>query len=117
MIEKLFIIFIVIEAMSVAHNITKSIIDILETRSLAKSQQNALEGQQNALEGQQKAIKIQEEQLELSKFYSEKQDEQNKNIKHLAWLIAAQDERLKEVEKRLAKRATKNNLKSNNKTV
>ena len=105
MIEKLFIIFIVIEAISVAHNITKSIVDMLETRKLTKTQQDAIEGQQRAIE-------IQDEQLKLNKFYSEKQDEQNKNIRHLACLIAAQDERLKDVEKKLAKKATKNNLNS-----
>ena len=98
MIEKLFIIFIVIEAISVAHNITKSIVDMLETRKLTKTQQDAIEGQQ-------RAIKIQDEQLKLSKFYSEKQDEQNENIKRLAYLITEHGSRLNELEKITAKKS------------
>ena len=99
MIEKLLLIFVIIEAINVIHSIMKSIMDIVSTRHLTKSQLDALEGQQ-------KAIKIQDEQLKLSKFYSEKQDEQNENIKRLAYLITEHSSRLNELEKIIAKKSS-----------
>lgn len=101
MIEKLLLILVIVEAINVIHNIVKSIMDIVSTRHLTKAQLDSLEGQRRAIE-------IQDEQLRLSKFYSEKQNEQNENIKQLAYLINAHGSRLNELEKILAqKSATK----------
>jgi len=97
MIEKLLLIFVIIEAVSVTYNIIKSVMDVIATRNLTKAQQKAVEGQRQA-------IKIQEEQYKLNKFYSEQQDEQNENIKHLAYLITDHGSRLNELEKRLTKK-------------
>ena len=103
MLEKLLLALVVIEFVSVVHNISKSVMDVISTRHLTKAQLDALEGQQ-------KAIKIQDEQLKLSKFYSEKQDEQNANIKQLAYLITDHGSRLNELEKKLTKKpVTKKN--------
>ena len=99
MLEKLLLALVIIEFVSVIHNISKSVMDVISTRHLTKAQLDALEGQQ-------KAIKIQDEQLKLSKFYSEKQDEQNANIKQLAYLISEHNNRLNELEKILAKKTT-----------
>ena len=99
MIEKLLLIFVIIETINVIHNITKSIMDIISTRKIAKAQYDALNGQREA-------IKIQDEQLKLSRFYSEKQDEQNENIKRLAYLITEHGSRLNELEKITAKKTT-----------
>lgn len=93
-------IFVIIEAINVTHSIVKSIVDTISTRSLIKAQNDALNGQQ-------KAIKIQDEQLKLTKFYSERQNEQNENIKHLAFLITDHSSRLNEIEKNLPKITTK----------
>lgn len=98
MIEKLLLILVIVEAVNVIHNIVKSIMDIVSTRHLTKAQLDAFEGQQ-------RAIKIQDEQLKLSKFYSEKQDEQNENIKRLAYLITEHGSRLNELEKITAKKS------------
>ncbi len=98
MIEKLLLILVIVEAVNVIHSIAKSITDVISTRHLTKAQLDALEGQQ-------RAIKIQDEQLKLSKFYSEKQDEQNANIRQLAYLITEQGSRLNELEKILAKKS------------
>ena len=68
MLEKLLLIFVIIEAISVIHNITKSVLDVVTTCNLTKTQRKAIEGQQQT-------IKLQEEQFKLNKFYSEKQDE------------------------------------------
>ena len=101
MIEKLFLIFVIIEAINATHSIVKSVMDIISTRSLTKAQ-NAV------LNGQQEAIKIQDEQLKLSKFYSERQTEQNENIRQLAFIITEHGSRLNELEKTIAKKtATK----------
>lgn len=97
MIEKLLLILVIAEVVNVIHNIAKSIMDIVSTRHLTKAQLDALEGQQ-------RAIKIQDEQLKLNKFYSEKQNEQNENIKQLAYLINGHGIRLNELEKILAKK-------------
>ena len=98
MIEKLLLILVIVEAINVIHNITKSIMDIVSTRGVIKAQREAVEGQQ-------RAIKIQDEQLKLNKFYSEKQDEQNKNIRQLAYLITEHGSRLNELEKITAKKS------------
>ena len=96
MLEKLLLIFVIIEAIGVIHNISKSVMDIIATRNLTKAQQKAVEGQQ-------RTIKLQEEQFKLNKFYSEKQDEQNANIKQLTYLITNHGNRLNELEKNLPK--------------
>ena len=98
MIEKLLLILVIVEAVNVIHNIVKSIMDTVSTRRLTKAQFDAIEGQQ-------RAIKIQDEQLKLSKFYSEKQDEQNENIKRLAYLITEHGSRLNELEKITVKKS------------
>lgn len=98
MIEKLLLILVIVEAINVIHNIVKSIMDTVSTQHLTKAQFDAIEGQQ-------RAIKIQDEQLKLSKFYSEKQDEQNENIKRLAYLITEHGSRLNELEKITAKKS------------
>ena len=98
MIEKLLLILVIVEAINVIHNITKSIMDIVSTRGVIKAQREAVEGQQ-------RAIKIQDEQLKLNKFYSKKQDEQNKNIRQLAYLITEHGSRLNELEKITAKKS------------
>ena len=101
MIEKLLLALVIIEFVNVIHNITKSVVDVIATRNLTKAQQEAVKGQQQA-------IKLQGEQFKLNKFYSEKQDEQNANIKQLAYLITDHGSRLNELEKKLTKRpATK----------
>jgi hypothetical protein len=69
------------------------------TRRLTKTQNDVLNGQQQA-------IKLQEEQVKLNKFYSEKQDEQNANIKQLVHLINDHGIRLSELEKTLAKKSS-----------
>ena len=99
MIEKLLLILVIVEIVNVIHNITKTIVDAIGTRNLIKAQQQAVEGQQYA-------IRLQEEQFKLNKFYSEKQDEQNENIKQLAYLITEHSSRLNELEKRLTKKPT-----------
>ena len=96
MLEKLLLIFVIIEAIGVIHNITKSVLDVVTTCNLTKTQRKAIEGQQQT-------IKLQEEQYKLNKFYSEKQDEQNENIKRLAFLITEHGCRLNEIEKNLPK--------------
>ncbi len=98
MLEKLLLIFVIIEAIGIINNITKNVLDVVITHNIAKSQQSAIEGQRQA-------IKVQEEQFKLNKFYSEKQDEQNENIKHLAFLITEHSSRLNELEKILAKKS------------
>ncbi len=102
MLEKLLLIFVIIEAVGVIHNITKTIVDTIGSRKLIKAQQKAIEGQQQT-------IKIQEEQFKLNKFYSEKQDKQNANIRQLAYLITEHGSRLNELEKILAKKTKENN--------
>ena len=98
MIEKLLLILVIVETVNVIHNITKTIVDTIGSRKLIKAQQKAIEGQQQT-------IKIQEEQFKLNKFYSEKQDEQNANIRQLAYLITEHGSRLNELEKILAKKS------------
>lgn len=87
MIEKLLLILVIVEAVNVIHNITKTILNSIGSRNLIKAQQKVIEGQQQA-------IKIQDEQFKLNKFYSEKQDEQNENIKLLAFRISEHGSRL-----------------------
>lgn len=99
MLEKLLLALVIIEFVGVVHNISKSVMDIIATRNLTKAQQKAVEGQQ-------RTIKLQEEQFKLNKLYSEKQDEQNANIKQLAYLITDHSSRLNEIEKKLTKRPT-----------
>ena len=97
MIEKLLLILVIVEAVNVIHNITKTVVDSIGSRNLIKTQQKAIEGQQQA-------VKLQEEQFKLNKVYSEKQDEQNANIKRLAYLITEHGSRLNELEKILVKK-------------
>lgn len=104
MIEKLLLILVIVEAINVVYNIVKSIMDIVSTRDLTKAQQDAVKGQQRAIE-------IQDEQLKLNKFYSEKQDEQNKNIEHLAYLITEHGSRLNELEKIIVKKSVTKKIK------
>ena len=99
MLEKLLLALVIIEFVNVAYIITKGVIDAVLTRNLTKAQQKAIEGQQQA-------IKLQEEQFKLNKSYSEKQDEQNANIKQLAYLIADHTSRLSELEKELARKSS-----------
>ena len=91
MLEKLLLALVIIEFVSVIHNISKSVMDVILTRNLTKAQQKAVEGQQHS-------IKLQEEQVRLSKVYSEKQDEQNENIKRLAYLITSLESRVSAIE-------------------
>ena len=103
MLEKLLLALVIIEFVNVIHNISKSVMDAISTRNLTKAQQETVEAQQ-------RAINLQEEQFKLNKLYSEKQDEQNANIKQLAYLITDHNSRLNELEKKLAKRpVTKKN--------
>ncbi|MBR4397072.1 MAG: hypothetical protein IKS93_04385 [Methanobrevibacter sp.] len=101
MIEKLLLILVVIEAVNVIHWIVKSIIDTIFTRRLTKTQNDTLNGQQQV-------IKLQEEQVNLNKLYSEKQ---NENIKQLAYLITDHGCRLNELEKILAKKSVAKKIK------
>lgn len=94
--EKLFIIFIVIEAINVIDNLAKNIKDIIDMTKLKKVNQSAIENQAYA-------VRLQEEQIKFNKSYSEKQDEQNANIKQLAYLITEHGSRLNELEKKLPK--------------
>ena len=103
MVERLLLIFVIIETIGVIHNITISVLEVVTTRNLTKVQQKAIEDQQQT-------IKLQEEQFKLNKFYSEKQDEQNENIKHLAFLITEHNSRLNEIEKNLPKTTTKKTI-------
>lgn len=104
MIEKLLLILVIVEAVNVIHNITKTIVDTIGSHKLIKAQQKAIEGQQQT-------IKIQEEQFKLNKFYSEKQDEQNANIRQLAYLITEHGSRLNELEQILAKKSATKRIK------
>ena len=102
--EKLFIIFIVIEAINVINNLAKNIKDVIDMAKLKKTNQNAVDCQAQA-------VRLQEEQLKLNKFYSEKQDEQNENIKQLAFLITEHNNRLTNLEDHMIKTMPKEKAK------
>ena len=106
--EKLFIIFIIIEAINVINNLAKNIKDIIDMTKLKKVNQSAIDNQAHA-------VRLQEEQIKFNKYYSEKQDEQNQNIKKLAFLITEQRSRIDELENRLKYEPKKS--KSVNKTI
>ena len=91
--EKLFIIFIVIEAINVINNLAKNIKDIIDMTKLKKVNQSAIDNQAYA-------VRLQEEQIKFNKHYSKNQDEQNQNIKQLAFLITEQRSRIDELEKK-----------------
>lgn len=101
MLEKLLIALVIIEIINITYNISRGVMDIVTTRNIIKSQQKAVEGQQYS-------IKLQEEQFKLNKAYSEKQNEQNENIRHLAYLISSLESRVGaiEVEKKPKPRKT-----------
>lgn len=91
MLEKLLIALIIIEIINITYNVSRGVMDIIITRNMTKSQKKAVEGQQYS-------IKLQEEQLKLNKAYSEKQDEQNENIKLLAHRITFLESRISAIE-------------------
>lgn len=92
MLEKLLLALVIIEFVGVIHNISESVMNVISTRHLVKAQVDALEGQQ-------KAIKLQEEQYKLNKDYSEKQNEYNKSLEHLAYLISSLEARISVLER------------------